>query len=84
MNRKAANYSEVREVVLVEKKRNRAEWRKEKVVRHVHGSDGVVRREVLLSKLNPLRAKWPMEPALISGFCTVKRMRVFDSPLTGS
>ena len=27
-------------------------------------------------KLNPLLAKWPMEPALIYGFCSVKRMRV--------
>ena len=33
-------------------------------------------------KVNPLRAMWPMEPALISGFCNVKRMRVFDSPWT--
>ena len=33
-------------------------------------------------KLNPLRAMWPMEPVLISGFCSVKRMRVFDSPWT--
>ena len=30
-------------------------------------------------KLNPLRARWPMEPALISGFCSVKRMRVWLS-----
>ena len=36
-----------------------------------------------ISWLNPLRAKWPMEPVLISGFCSVKRMRVFDSPWTG-
>ena len=35
------------------------------------------------AKLNPLRAQWPMEPALISGFCSVKQMRVFDSPWTG-
>ena len=35
----------------------------------------------MMSKLYPLRAKWPMEPVLISGFCNVKRMRVFDSPL---
>ena len=28
----------------------------------------------LYIKLNSLRAKWPMEPALISGFCSVKRM----------
>ena len=34
-------------------------------------------------KLNPLRAMWPMERALISDFCSVKRMRVFDSPWTG-
>ena len=33
-----------------------------------------------VSLLNPLRAEWPMEPALISGFCSVKKMRVFDSP----
>ena len=32
------------------------------------------------TKLNPLRAKWPIEPALISDFRSVKRMRVFDSP----
>ena len=25
-----------------------------------------------------------MEPAHISGFCSVKRMRVFDSPLDGT
>ena len=25
-----------------------------------------------LKKLNPLRARWPMDPALISGFCSVK------------
>ena len=31
------------------------------------------------AKLNPLQAQWPMELALISGFCSVKRMRVFDS-----
>ena len=31
-------------------------------------------------KLNPLQAKWPIEPALISGFCSFKRIRVFDSP----
>ena len=34
-------------------------------------------------KLNPLRALWPMELALISGFCSVKRMRGFDSPWMG-
>ena len=28
-------------------------------------------------KLNPLRARWTMEPALISGFCSIKRMRVW-------
>ena len=33
--------------------------------------------------LNPLQAKWPMEPALISGFFSVKRIRVFDSPWMG-
>ena len=32
------------------------------------------------NELNPLQARWPMEPALISSFCSVKRMRVFDSP----
>ena len=31
-------------------------------------------------KLNPLLTKWPMEPVLISGFCSVKWMRVSDSP----
>ena len=30
--------------------------------------------------LNPLQAKGPMERALISGFCSVKRMRVFYPP----
>ena len=36
------------------------------------------------AKLNPLLARWPMEPALISGFCSVfKRIRVFDSPWMG-
>ena len=28
-----------------------------------------------LAKLNPLRALWPMEPTLISGFYSVKRVR---------
>ena len=27
---------------------------------------------------------WPMELALISSFCSVKRMKVFDSPLDGT
>ena len=31
-----------------------------------------------------LTAKGPMEPALISGFCGVKRMRVFECPWTGN
>ena len=31
-------------------------------------------------KLNLLRAKWPMGPAPILGFCSVKRMRIFDYP----
>ena len=31
-------------------------------------------------KLNPLQAKWPMEPVLISGFCSVKWMRVLIIP----
>ena len=30
-------------------------------------------------KLNPLRASWPIKPALISGFCSAKRIRIFDS-----
>ena len=34
-------------------------------------------------KLNPLQAKWPMEPVLISGFCSSKQMRVFESPWIG-
>ena len=34
-------------------------------------------------KLSPLQAKWPMEPALISGFCFVRLMRVFSSPQMG-
>ena len=34
-------------------------------------------------KLNPLRARWPMEPVLISSFCSVKQVRVFDSPWMG-
>ena len=38
---------------------------------------------VIDKKLNPLRAKWSMEPALISGSCSVKWMRVFDFPRTG-
>ena len=36
-----------------------------------------------IKKLNPLRARWPTEPALVTGFCSVKQMRVFDSPWTG-
>ena len=32
-------------------------------------------------KLNPSRAKWLIRPALISGFRSVKRRRVYDSPL---
>ena len=35
-------------------------------------------KTAVLIQLNPLRGKWPIEPALISGFCSVKRMRVFD------
>ena len=35
---------------------------------------------IMEAKLNPLRAMWSMEWALISGFCSVKQMRVFDSP----
>ena len=34
-------------------------------------------------KLNPLRAKWPMGPALNAGFCSVKQMRVFYSSWMG-
>ena len=34
-------------------------------------------------KLNPLRAKWLMGEALISGFYSVERMRDLDSPFTG-
>ena len=41
---------------------------------------GYVLFHFLVKKLNPLRAKWPMEPALIPGFCSVKQMRVFDFP----
>ena len=39
---------------------------------------------IFIKKLNPLRAKWPIEPALISDFCSIKRIRVFDSPWTGT
>ena len=35
---------------------------------------------IMEAKLNPLRAMWSMEPVLISGFCSVKQIRVFDSP----
>ena len=28
---------------------------------------------------NEMSDGWPMKPALISGFCSVKRMRVFDT-----
>ena len=36
------------------------------------------------SKLNPFTSlSGPLEPALISSFCSVKRMRVIDSPWTG-
>ena len=38
---------------------------------------------MLAKRLNPLRAKWSMEPALISGFGSVKQIRAFDSPWTG-
>mgnify|MGYP001795693070 CR=1 FL=1 len=31
-----------------------------------------------------MRAKWPMELAIISGFCSVKWMRYFDSSLDGT
>ena len=38
----------------------------------------------MLANLNPLQAKWPMDLALnISGFCSVKQVRVFDSPWMG-
>ena len=35
------------------------------------------------NKLNPLRAKWPMEPALISSFCTFKRWESLTPSWTG-
>ena len=38
---------------------------------------------LLLSKVNPLQVSWLIEPALIFGFCSVKWMRVFDSPWMG-
>ena len=38
----------------------------------------------IIARLNPLQAKWPMELALISSFCSVKQMRVFDYPLDGT
>ena len=34
----------------------------------------------MIAKLNPFLDKWPLELVLISGFFSVKRMRVFDSP----
>ena len=33
--------------------------------------------------LSPLQAMWPMEPALISCYCSVKQKRVFEFPWTG-
>ena len=43
----------------------------------------IVFLKYILGKLNPLRARWPIEPALIPGSCSVKWMRVFDSPWMG-
>ena len=40
-------------------------------------------RLIIFDKLNPLPAKWPIEPALISGIGSVKWMRVFDAPWMG-
>ena len=38
---------------------------------------------VFFLKENPLRDKWPIEPALISGFCSVKRISVLSLTLHG-
>ena len=47
---------EVEEIVLVVgKSRNRGEWKKAKVVKHVQGGDGVVRGVVLRLKGNRIR-----------------------------
>ena len=46
----------------------------------------VVTRNLITSRLAKrclLRAKLPMEPMLILGFCSVKRMKVFDPPWMG-
>ena len=65
VNKKPADYPDVGEVLVVGDERNRAEWRKAKVVRHVRGRDGVVRGVVLLSKGHhiecPLSLVCPLE-----------------------
>ena len=46
----------------------------------------IVKRGRLLQvepKLNPLLTKWPKELALFFCLCSVKRMRVFESPWMG-
>ena len=66
MNKIPADYPDVGEVVfVVGDEKNKAEWRKAKVVRHVRGGDGVVRGVVLLSRGHhierPLNLVCPLE-----------------------
>ena len=43
-NRKDATYPEIGEIVLVVgEEKNRGEWKKGKLVQHIHGRDGVIR-----------------------------------------
>ena len=66
VNKIPSDYPYVGEVVLVVgDERNKAEWRKAKVVCHIRGRDGVVRGVVLLSKGHhierPLNLVCPLE-----------------------
>ena len=66
ITRKTAKVPDIGEIVLiVADKKNRGEWKKGKVVRHIRGKDGVVRGLSLLHKGHhidrPLNLVWPSE-----------------------
>ena len=66
VTRKNAKVPDIREIVLiVADEKNRGEWKKRKVVRHIQGKDGVVRGLSLLYKGHhvdrPLNLVCPLE-----------------------
>ena len=66
ITRKTAKIPDIGEIVLiVADEKNRGEWKKEKVVRHIRGKDGVVRGLSLLHKGHhidrPLNLVFPLE-----------------------